>query len=238
MHRPDPIPNVTEAVNAESLPDAGSTQASAADVSNASTPRSDATVTDAAVGNETVADPSTAVPVPSAPGAATPLAATPINTAVPTDRAHIVDANSANDTIELDLIKGFAQEVNWGVNGASTMVIDEPEPLGENRGPSPGRVLAAALASCLGASLLFCLKKSRIDVQGLHTTASVALTRNDKGRLRVGTITVRLEPIVPLDHQPRMARCLEVFEDFCIVTASVRPAVTVDVSVHPVAPGA
>jgi organic hydroperoxide reductase OsmC/OhrA len=155
---------------------------------------------------------------------------------VPTGTPHLVDANSANDTIELDLIKGFAQEVNWGVAGAPTMVIDEPEPLGENLGPSPGRVLAAALASCLGASLLFCLKKSRIDVQALHTTASVALTRNDKGRLRVGTITVRLEPTVPLDQQPRMARCLEVFEDFCIVTASVRPAVTVDVSVHPIAP--
>lgn len=155
---------------------------------------------------------------------------------VPTGTPHIVDANSANDTIELDLINGFAQQVNWGVTGAPTMVIDEPEPLGENLGPSPGRVLAAALASCLGASLLFCLKKSRIDVQALHTTASVALTRNDKGRLRVGTITVRLEPTVPLDQQPRMARCLEVFEDFCIVTASVRPAVTVDVSVHPIAP--
>lgn len=149
---------------------------------------------------------------------------------------HIVDENSANDTIELDLIDGFAQEVDWGVVGAPTMVIDEPEPLGTNRGPSPGRVLAAALASCLGASLLFCLRKSRIDVRGLHTTASVALIRNDKGRLRVGTITVKLAPVVALDQQPRMARCLEVFEDFCIVTASVRPSVTVNVSVHPVAP--
>lgn len=151
-------------------------------------------------------------------------------------KPHIVDENSANDTIELDLIKGFAQEVHWGVTGATTMVIDEPEPLGENRGPSPGRVLAAALASCLGASLLFCLKKSRIDVKGLHTTASVALKRNEQGRLRIGTITVRLAPVVPLDQQPRMARCLEVFEDYCIVTASVRPAVTVDVSVVPTAP--
>lgn len=166
----------------------------------------------------------------------TPAELSPVAASTPVDAPHIVDVNSADDSIELDWIKGFAQEVNWGVSGATTMVIDEPAPLGENRGPSPGRVLAAALASCLGASLLFCLKKSRIDVQGLHTHASVALTRNAEGRLRVGTITVRLEPVVPLDQQPRMARCLAVFEDYCIVTASVRPAVTVDVSVVPVAP--
>ena len=188
----------------------------------------------------TTPDPAVKAAIPAAdsvhePNTA-PMPAVATTEAVPVATTHIVDANSANDTIELNLISGFAQEVAWGVPGAPTMVIDEPEPLGENRGPSPGRVLAAALASCLGASLLFCLKKSRIDVQGLHTRASVALTRNEKGKLRVGTITVLLSPVVPLDQQPRMARCLEVFEDFCVVTASVRPAVTVNVSVEAVAP--
>ena len=149
---------------------------------------------------------------------------------------HIIDVNSLNDTIELDLTGTYAQSVNWGVVGAASLTIDEPDPLGENSGPSPARVLSAALASCLGASLLFCLRKARITVMGLHTTASTELVRNDRGRLRVGTITVRLEPVVAHDQQPLMARCIEVFEDYCIVTASVRPTVTVNVSVHPVSP--
>lgn len=151
---------------------------------------------------------------------------------------HSVDAKSEDDHIELDLIGGYAQRVNWGVPGAESLIIDEPAPLGGNTGPSPGRVLAAALASCLGASLVFCLKKSRIDVLGMHSTATTELKRNEQGRLRVGSITVRLEPVVTLEQQPRMARCLEMFEDYCIVTASVRPSVTVNVSVHPVAPTA
>lgn len=218
MHIPDPTAGNDDLV-AESVPASAATTPVGVPVATPTTSSDGASTSPSAV----------------ASGAAAGIEATPAHSAL-ANTPHLVDANSANDTIELDLIKGFAQEVNWGVAGATTMVIDEPEPLGENRGPSPGRVLAAALASCLGASLLFCLKKSRIDVQALHTTASVALTRNYKGRLRVGTITVRLEPTVPLDQQPRMARCIEVFEDFCIVTASVRPAVTVDVSVHPVAP--
>lgn len=151
---------------------------------------------------------------------------------------HIIDAHSVHDAVELDLTGTYTQRVNWGVAGAAALNIDEPEPLGENSGPSPARVLAAALASCLGASLLFCLRKSHIDVMGLHTTASTELVRNEHGRLRVGTITVRLEPVVMQDQQDRMARCIEVFEDYCIVTASVRPSVTVKVSVHPVSPPA
>ncbi|MEP6832343.1 MAG: OsmC family protein, partial [Gemmatimonas sp.] len=153
-------------------------------------------------------------------------------------KPHVIDVNSVNDNIELDLIGTYAQSVKWGVGGSTTLTIDEPEPLGENSGPSPARVLSAALASCLGASLLFCLRKSKVDVMGLHTTASTDLVRNERGRLRVGTITVRLEPVVPLEQHDRMARCIEVFEDYCIVTASVRPSVTVNVFVNPVSPPA
>ncbi len=150
---------------------------------------------------------------------------------------HIIDENSAHDGIQLDLIGDYAQRVDFGVKGANTFVIDEPPPLGINSGPSPTRVLGAALASCLGASLLFCLKKSHVDVLGLHTIASVKLKRNEQGRLRVESIDVRLEPVVSLEQRPNIARCLEVFEDYCVVTASVRPGITVNVSVHPVAPG-
>ena len=145
---------------------------------------------------------------------------------------HVIDANTTDDGIDLELVGTFAQRVNFGVAGAGTLTIDEPQPLGENSGPSPTRVLAAALASCLGASLLFCLKRARVDVLCLHTHASVSLKRNDRKRLRIDAITVQLHPIVPLNQQPRMARCIEVFEDFCVVTASVRPAITVHVSVH------
>ena len=149
---------------------------------------------------------------------------------------HIIDENSANDEIQIDLIGGYAQQVDFGVAGAGSLIVDEPQPLGDNTGPSPTRVLAAGLASCLGASLLFCLKKSRIDVPAMRTNATVKLKRNERGRLRIDTITVRLAPTVALDQQPRMARCLEVFEDYCIVTASVRPNITVNVSVHPIDP--
>jgi len=64
------------------------------------------------------------------------------------------------------------------------------------------------------------------------------LKRNPQGRLRVDTITVKLEPLIAHDDQARLTRCVEVFEDYCIITASVRDSVTVNVSVQAISPPA
>ncbi|HEX6059002.1 MAG TPA: OsmC family protein [Gemmatimonadaceae bacterium] len=136
-------------------------------------------------------------------------------------------------TLELSLGEGYAQTVDFGLPGVPALVVDEPEPLGASSGPNPARVLGAALGSCLGASLLFCLRKARIDVLGLRTHVSGATARNERGRLRIQRVDVRLEPVVPAEQQPRMARCLEIFEDFCVVTGSVREGVDVRVEVVP-----
>lgn len=136
-------------------------------------------------------------------------------------------------TLTLDSEGGYRQSVDFGLDAAAPLVLDEPPPLGHGEGPNPARVLGAAIGACLGASLLFCLRKARIDVRGLHTTVSGTLRRNERGRLRVGGITIRLAPIIPSEQHERVTRCLPVFEDFCVVTASVRPAVDIRVEVHP-----
>jgi organic hydroperoxide reductase OsmC/OhrA len=79
--------------------------------------------------------------------------------------------------------------------------------------------------------LLFCLQKARVDVPTMHADVRVTTGRNAKGRLRVQKLDVKLAPSVPVDQQARMARCLEVFEDFCTVTASVREGFEIAVAV-------
>lgn len=151
-------------------------------------------------------------------------------------------ATAADETrgfaLDVDLIDAYRQRVDFGLPGVPPLDVDEPPPLGALAGPNPARVLGAALASCLGASLLFCLRRARIEVHGLHTHVAGTVARNERGRLRIGRIQIRLEPAVAPEDLPRMARCLELFEDFCVVTASVRPGVPVDVQVAPVVPGA
>jgi organic hydroperoxide reductase OsmC/OhrA len=110
--------------------------------------------------------------------------------------------------------------------------VDELPPLGEANGPNPARLLAAAVGSCLSASLLFCLRKSRIEVADLSTTVEATIVRNARGRLRIGGLRVRLAPELSLEQRERMGRCLDLFQDFCMVTESVREGIPVEVEVE------
>lgn len=138
-------------------------------------------------------------------------------------------------SITLALRDGYAFTVDFGDAGIPPMTIDETPPLGHNEGPNPSRMLAASIAGCLGASLLFCLRKAHVDVAMLRADVRVTNGRNEKGRLRVKKVTVRLAPTVAAEQHSRMSRCLEIFEDFCVVTASVREGIEIDVKVDTLA---
>jgi len=137
-----------------------------------------------------------------------------------------------SDTLFSLTLKGdYAFTVDFGDAGVPPMTIDEMPPLGHAEGPNPTRLLAASIAGCLGASLLFCLRKAHVDVPSMRVDVRVTNGRNEKGRLRVQKVAVRLAPSVPTNQQPHMARCLELFEDFCVVTEAVRDGIDIDVTV-------
>jgi len=64
--------------------------------------------------------------------------------------------------VEINQMEGFRFNVNFGIEGLPELYMDEPETLGENKGPNASKVLGAVLANCLAASLMFCMQKSRI----------------------------------------------------------------------------
>ena len=114
---------------------------------------------------------------------------------------------------------------------AGRLRFDEPEPLGGNRAPNAAAVLGAAVGDCLATSLAFCLKKARIDLHGLTAQVTTTVTRNEKGRFRISGIDVELSPSVADGDRARLDRCEQLFEDFCIVTESVRQGIPVTVAV-------
>ena len=98
-------------------------------------------------------------------------------------------------------------------------------------GPNPARLLGAAVANCLAASLLFALRKFGNEPGAVHATAAVTLARNEHGRLRVPAIRVDIQLGVPAQALKRLDRALEQFEEFCVVTQSVRAGIAVEVRV-------
>lgn len=138
--------------------------------------------------------------------------------------------------VDLSLRGGYAFEADFNLPGVAPLLLDEPAPLGEGAGPSAARLLAAAVGDCLSASLLFCLRKARVEVGGLETRVEASLARNEQGRMRVESLRVRLEPAVSAEDAGRMDRCLALFEDFCTVGQSVRQGIDLRVEVSPAVP--
>jgi uncharacterized OsmC-like protein len=123
----------------------------------------------------------------------------------------------------------FVAEFN-DLPNAPSILFDEPEPLGGSRAPNAAAVLGAAIGNCLAASLTFCLRRARMDVQDMTAEVTTHVAKNDHGRFRVREIEVELTPIVGADTGEKVDRCESLFEDFCIVTASVKHGIPVRVS--------
>ena len=98
--------------------------------------------------------------------------------------------------------------------------------------PNAGKLLAAAVGNCLCASLVFCMEKSHAEVPSISAEVSAKLERNEHGRFRITHMSVNMFP--QFEDTARFDRCRQVFEDFCIVTQSVRAGIPVDVQIYPV----
>jgi organic hydroperoxide reductase OsmC/OhrA len=122
--------------------------------------------------------------------------------------------------------------VRFDQEGMPDLVTDEAPPLGEGKGPNPSRLLATAVGNCLAASLLFCLGKARVPVDGLEAEILTDFTRSEAGRLRIGGMKVRLSPRWSEEAAAKAQRCLQIFEDFCVVTQAVRNGVPIEVTVR------
>jgi uncharacterized OsmC-like protein len=139
-------------------------------------------------------------------------------------------------SFEIEQLDDFQFRVVFDKPEHPVLHTDEPAPLGQDSGPNPSRLLAAAVGNCLSASLLFCARKARLPVGPIRTRVTTRLARNSDRRLRIHSISVSIDPGV--DPQ-ELSRCLARFEDFCVVTQSVREGIDVQVEViHPGRPGA
>lgn len=134
-------------------------------------------------------------------------------------------------TLTLERVQNYEFKVQFDWDHLPPLLVDESEPLGQRKGPNPSRLLAVAVGDCLSASLLFCLQKAKMEVKNLKTKVKGELVRNEKNRLRVGKIDVAIAIELADGQYDRINRCLDLFEDYCVVTASVRKGIPVNVIV-------
>jgi organic hydroperoxide reductase OsmC/OhrA len=137
-------------------------------------------------------------------------------------------------TFDLELVQlaDYEFKVKFDWPGVDELLLDEPAPLGGSKGPNAARLIAAGVANCLSASLVFCLQgKFKQPIGPLRTQVRGELVRNQKGRLRIGRLDVTIALAEDAAAVQHLQRCLEQFEDFCVVTESVRHGIPVGVKV-------
>ncbi|UCE45848.1 MAG: OsmC family protein [Methanobacteriota archaeon] len=110
-----------------------------------------------------------------------------------------------------------------------SIILDEPSPLGSSEGPNAAMLLSSAVGHCPCASFMFCMSKADGKFGGLSADVETRLAKNDKGRWRIEGIKVDMKATLNDENGKKAERCRELYEDFCIVTGSVRQGVKVDV---------
>jgi organic hydroperoxide reductase OsmC/OhrA len=133
--------------------------------------------------------------------------------------------------ITLEQEDDYSFRIRFDETTIADLMTDEPEPLGKGEGPNPTRLLLSAVANCLSASLLFALRKFKNAPGKLVTHATAELVRNEQGRLRVGHIHADIRLAEAGTAHASMERILAQFENFCVVTESVRHGIDVSVSI-------
>lgn len=134
-------------------------------------------------------------------------------------------------TLELEQLHDYEFRVKFDGPQVDDLLLDEPAPLGRSAGPNAARLIGAAVANCLSSSLLFCMRKFKQTPGTLRAEVTGELTRNEQGRLRIGRFDVTIRLADEAGAIRHFDRCLAQFEDFCVVTESVRHGIPVGVRV-------
>jgi organic hydroperoxide reductase OsmC/OhrA len=141
--------------------------------------------------------------------------------------------SKVDETIRITLRQqaDYRFEAHFEGTEIDPLQTDEPPPLGGGTGPNPTLLLGTAVANCLAASLLFTLRKFGNDTGQMQATCTLAPERNAQGRWRIPRIDVDLQLGVPWMDLKHATRALSQFEDFCVVTQSVRGGIDIHVRV-------
>ncbi|UCD02024.1 MAG: OsmC family protein [Promethearchaeota archaeon] len=134
--------------------------------------------------------------------------------------------------VNLKLEEQMLFKCDLGQNKMHNIYIDERQRKETDKiGPSPAKLLGLSLLGCLAASFEFCLRKRDFSIKDLDGTAEVIIARNEKGFWRVKKIDI---DIIPLVDDPKMRKradqCKKFFEQFCIISESLRKGFEVNIN--------
>lgn len=100
-------------------------------------------------------------------------------------------------------------------------------------GPNPSKLLASSVLGCLAASFAFCMQKKGFSLSDLDGKAVITSIRNEKGFWRIKKIDIKLNPNIDnTEMRKRADQCIKFFEQYCIISESLRYGIEIDVNLE------
>jgi len=130
---------------------------------------------------------------------------------------------------ELEQVEEYRFTVSFEDAPFPVLTVDEPPPVGHDRGPNPVQSLAMAVGHCMSSTLVSTLSRAHVRVTPVRTTVRATVGVNEKGRRRVRQLKVDIvtRPVDEADRS-RFDHCVEIFADFCTVSGAVRTGIAID----------
>jgi uncharacterized OsmC-like protein len=147
------------------------------------------------------------------------------------ERKGELDLGLSDHVVELEHRDRYSFTARF-VSEEGRLEMDEPAPLGPGGGPEGVSLLAGAAGYCISASLVFCMRKVRIEPRDLRVRSVAHLKRVEKRLRRISGLEIDITVDVDEGARSALERCLGHFSEFCIVTESIRGNFPITIRVH------
>jgi len=134
--------------------------------------------------------------------------------------------------VELELEEGFLK-VKFNSENMNDITIKLSQVSSESIGAEARKLLAASLAKCMCSTLLFLLKWARVKFEKFRAVANVSVTKDEKGKLCVGEIKLKIHIKIPKDNETleRFKKVEKIFKRGCLMSRSIERGIKVSYSI-------
>jgi uncharacterized OsmC-like protein len=112
------------------------------------------------------------------------------------------------------------------------LLLPAPTPVGVGYGPEAVTLLNMSTTYCMTASLNYYLAKARVVPTTLRAKGHVGMRLTEEQFRRVKSIEIDIRIEVDEKERKRLMRALDRFNDFCIITESIKGSFPINVRVH------
>ena len=141
--------------------------------------------------------------------------------------------NESKSEVGIKLEEEMIFKCDLGQIQMNDLFIDEQHKKSIDKiGPNPSKLLGLSVLGCLAASFAFCLQKKNYTLSDLDGKAEIISKRNEKGFWRLKKINIKLNPKIDNPEMRKRAdQCMKFFEQYCIISESVRNGIDLDVKI-------